>query len=257
MRFVPNFKGNDFFPHDTHFDFMRFRSICFWASITAMVASLGLFIVLGLNYGVDFKGGTLIEIQSKSGRADVGDLRAKIGALGLGSPQIQEFGATNDVLIRIEEQPGGDAGQQQALRKVIDAIGDGYVQRRVEVVGPAVSSELRRTGLIAVVCCGSGDHCLRVVPVRVAVRRWRGAGADPRCPRHRWRLFAVPARIRSLHRRGAADHSRLFRQRYGGHLRPHPGELAQVQAHGCRGASQSVDQRDAVAHDPDELPRPS
>ncbi len=152
MRLVPNFKGNDFFPHDTHFNFMRYRSICFWASIFAMVVSLGLFAVLGLNYGVDFKGGTLIEIQSKSGTADVASLRSKINALGLGSPQIQEFGATNEVLIRLEEQPGGDAGQQEALRKVIAAVGDDYTQRRVEVVGPAVSSELRRTGLIAVVC---------------------------------------------------------------------------------------------------------
>jgi preprotein translocase SecF subunit len=64
--------------------------------------------------------------------------------------QIQSFGSDTDVLIRVEQQPGGDAEQQVAMKKVVDALGDNYVQRRVEVVGPAVSSELRRTGIIAV-----------------------------------------------------------------------------------------------------------
>jgi preprotein translocase subunit SecF len=77
-------------------------------------------------------------------------LRSKIGALNLGDVQIQSFGAPEDVLIRIEEQPGGDAAQQDALKKVQGVLGDAYEQRRVEIVGPAVSSELRRTGTIAV-----------------------------------------------------------------------------------------------------------
>ena len=69
--------------------------------------------------------------------------------------QIQTFGAPTDVLIRVEQQTGKDAKdgevkQQEALKKVLAALGDGYTQRRVEVVGPAVSSELRTTGLIAV-----------------------------------------------------------------------------------------------------------
>ncbi len=151
MRFFPNFKGFDFFPHGTHIDFMRFRDICFWASVIAIVLSLGLFIVRGLNYGVDFKGGTLVEVQTTSGQpADVGSMRTQLGGLGLGDIQIQEFGGTNDVLIRIEQQPGNEEAQQAALRKVIDALGSGYIQRRVEVVGPAVSAELRRTGILAV-----------------------------------------------------------------------------------------------------------
>jgi preprotein translocase SecF subunit len=150
MRLVPNFKGNDFFPHDTHIDFMRYKAPCFWASIIAMILSLGLFLTHGLNYGVDFKGGSLIEIQSKSGPADLTDLRQKIGALGLGSVQIQEFGASDDVMIRLEQQPGGEEAQQAALKRVLDAVGENYEQRRVEVVGPAVSAELRQVGTIAV-----------------------------------------------------------------------------------------------------------
>jgi preprotein translocase subunit SecF len=151
MRFIPNFKGYDFFPHGTHIDFMRFRDVCFWGSIIAIVLSLGLFLIKGLNYGVDFKGGTLIELRTASGQpADVSALRSQLGGLGLGDVQIQQFGGSNDILIRIEQQPGDEQAQQAAMRKVIDTLGSGYIQQRVEVVGPAVSAELRRTGILAV-----------------------------------------------------------------------------------------------------------
>ncbi len=152
---VPNFKGFDFFPHGTMLPFMRFKSVCFWGSVVAMVLSLVVIGVRGFNYGVDFKGGTMIEVQSKSGPADVTELRSRLGKLGLGEVQIQTFGAPTDVLIRVEQQTGKDARdgevkQQEALQKVVASLGDGFIQRRVEVVGPAVSAELRMTGLIAV-----------------------------------------------------------------------------------------------------------
>jgi preprotein translocase SecF subunit len=150
MFLVPDFKGIDFFPHGTRLNFMKFKDICFFASLAAMAIALALIFTKGFNYGVDFKGGAMIEVKSKSGPADLASLRSKIGALNLGDVQIQSFGAPEDVLIRIEEQPGGDAAQQDALKKVQGVLGDAYEQRRVEIVGPAVSSELRRTGTIAV-----------------------------------------------------------------------------------------------------------
>jgi preprotein translocase subunit SecF len=150
MQLIPDFKGFDFFPHDTRLPFMRYRDLAVGISIVCMVLSLALFAFRGLNYGVDFKGGSLIEVQSKSGPADIAGLREKLGRLGVGGVQIQTFGAPSDVLIRLEEQPGGEEAQQQALKKVVDALGDQYVQRRVEVVGPAVSGELRMTGFWAV-----------------------------------------------------------------------------------------------------------
>jgi len=150
MRFIPNFKGFDFFPHDLRLPFMRYRDLAMAFSIIAMAVSLGLFFVKGLNYGVDFKGGSMIEVQSKSGPADISALREQLNRIGLGGVQIQSFGSPTDVLIRIEEQPGGEAAQQVALKKVLDTIGDSYAQRRTEVVGPAVSSELRVTGMLAV-----------------------------------------------------------------------------------------------------------
>ena len=150
MKYIPVFKGADFFPHDLRLPFMSYKGVALAASVVAMLLSLALCMTRGLNYGVDFKGGSLIELQAKSGNADVGALRDKLNALGLGNVQIQEFGNASDVLIRMEEQPGGEAAQQPAVKKVTDATEADYTQRRVEVVGPAVSSELRMTGFIAV-----------------------------------------------------------------------------------------------------------
>jgi preprotein translocase SecF subunit len=147
---VPDFKGFDFFPHNLRLPFMRYKGLCFGLSILFMALSLGLYFTRGLNYGVDFKGGSLIEVQSKSGPADLADMRNKLNALGIGDVQIQSFGADTDVLIRVEQQPGGEGEQQVAMKKVVDTLGDGFTQRRIEVVGPAISSELRRTGIIAV-----------------------------------------------------------------------------------------------------------
>jgi preprotein translocase SecF subunit len=147
---IPDFKGFDFFPHNTRLPFMRLKGICFGLSIAFMALSLALFFTRGLNYGVDFIGGSLIEVQHKNGPADLADMRSKLGDLGLGDVQIQSFGSETDVLIRVEQQKGGEAEQQAAMKKVVDTLGADYTLRRIEVVGPAVSSELRRTGIIAV-----------------------------------------------------------------------------------------------------------
>lgn len=150
MKLIPNFKGMDFFPHNMRLPFMRFKGPALLASIIAMALAIGLIATKGLNYGVDFKGGTMVELQSKAGPANIAALRDQLSGVVTGNVQIQEFGGSNNVLIRIEEQPGGEVAQQAALKKVVETVGSGYEQRRVEVVGPAVSSELRRTGFIAV-----------------------------------------------------------------------------------------------------------
>lgn len=151
MKWLPVFKGMDFFPHDLRLPFMKYKGPAIALSIVLMVLSLGVFFARGLNYGIDFKGGAVIEAQTVSGAAaDVGHLREKLGKLGLGAVQIQEFGAPSDVMIRVEQQPGGEEAQQTALKKVLDALQGEFVARRTEIVGPAVSSELRFTGFIAV-----------------------------------------------------------------------------------------------------------
>jgi preprotein translocase subunit SecF len=150
MRFLPNFKGFDFFPHDLRLPFMAYKGLAVTMSIVGMALALLIIGIKGFNYGVDFKGGSMLEVQSNSGPADIAALREKLGKLGLGAVQIQSFGAPTDVLIRVEQQPGGEAEQQAAVKKVTDALAGQFTQRRIEVVGPAVSSELRMTGFIAV-----------------------------------------------------------------------------------------------------------
>jgi preprotein translocase subunit SecF len=138
-------------PDDTRFDFMRFRRISFPVSALLSIAAIALFFFHGLNFGIDFIGGTLMEVQTKAGPADLGKMRSTIGGLKLGDFQLQEFGAPNDVLIRISEQPGGDEAQQAAVQKVREALGDEVDYRRVEVVGPSVSTELLAYGTIGLV----------------------------------------------------------------------------------------------------------
>jgi preprotein translocase SecF subunit len=139
-----------FLPDDTSIVFMPIARKGFYVSMVLCVLSIGLFFVEGLNYGIDFRGGTLIEIKTQ-GPADLGDLRSRMSSLGLGDTELQEFGEPDDVLIRIATQPGGEEAQQAAVDKVKAALPPGVDYRRVEVVGPKVSGELARDGTIAVV----------------------------------------------------------------------------------------------------------
>src|SRR6202021_1636697 len=127
---------------------MRFRRISFPVSALLSIAAILLYFFHGLNFGIDFVGGTLMEVQTKAGPADLARMRSTIGGLHLGDFSLQQFGAPNDVLIRISQQPGGDAAQQAAVQKVRNALGDNVEYRRVEVVGPSVSNELLSYGTI-------------------------------------------------------------------------------------------------------------
>ncbi|MGC2079355.1 MAG: protein translocase subunit SecF, partial [Xanthobacteraceae bacterium] len=130
---------------------MRFRRISFPVSALLSIVAIMLYFFHGLNFGIDFIGGTLIEVQTKASPADLAKMRATIGSLKLGDFQLQQFGAPDDVLIRISEQPGGDEAQQAAVQKVRDALGEDVTYRRVEVVGPSVSNELLAYGTIGLV----------------------------------------------------------------------------------------------------------
>jgi SecD/SecF fusion protein len=138
-------------PDGTAFKFMDRKVIAFAFSSVLLVGSIGLFFTQGLNLGIDFKGGSSIEVQATADQADIADIRSRVGELGLGDVQVQEFGSAKDVLIRIETQDGGDTAQQEAVTKVVDSIKGDYEVRRTEVVGPTVSGELAQTGTIAVI----------------------------------------------------------------------------------------------------------
>jgi len=139
-------------PDGTHLPFMSWRKIAIAGSVAAMVASMGLFFVQGLNLGIDFRGGSAIEVQAISGEADIADIRARLSDLGLGEVQVQGFGTPADVLVRVQTQEGGDPAQQAAVAEVREALDPAvYEIRRTETVGPTVSGELAFAGTIAVI----------------------------------------------------------------------------------------------------------
>ena len=139
-------------PSTPDFKFVRYNRRAFVVSSVFIIGSLVAFLMQGLNFGIDFKGGILVEISS-SEPVDIGNLRGRMQTLELGEVQIQQFGTPTDVLIRVAEADGAvsterDLSAVDAIRQ--DLEGE-FEIRRVEIVGPQVSRELIQTGLLAVV----------------------------------------------------------------------------------------------------------
>jgi preprotein translocase SecF subunit len=144
------FTGIHFIPPNTKIDFVRLRTISWVISALLTVVPLLLVWQVGINFGIDFQGGTLFEVQTKESVADVHAIRVKVAELGLGEVQVQEFGGPNSILIRVAAQPT-EQEQQASIGKVKQALDDTVEYRRIEVVGPTVSGELIAGGIVAVV----------------------------------------------------------------------------------------------------------
>jgi preprotein translocase subunit SecF len=110
-----------------------------------------LFFFVGMNFGIDFSGGTQVELRAKSGNADIAALRSTGESLGLGAIEVQRSGADTDAVMRVGIQPGGEAAQQNAIGKMRQAFGDNYEFRQVDAVGPRVSGELVQKGTLGIV----------------------------------------------------------------------------------------------------------
>jgi preprotein translocase SecF subunit len=140
------FKPIEFVPPGTKFRFVHHWRLALAETIA--LALLTLYLLAspwgpGLNYGVDFRGGTKLELRLKDGQADIAAIRGRLELLNIGGLQIQQFGdRPSDVLIRMEEQPGGDKGQLEVIAKVQKAVGENVEVLAQEVIGPAVSAEL-------------------------------------------------------------------------------------------------------------------
>lgn len=137
-----------YLPLQPSFQFMKIRNIMFAVSVALSLAVVGLFFVKDFNYGIDFQGGSLIEVQAKGPEADPGDVRARLSELNLGEVQVQAFGE-RELMVRLQTQEGDNA-EQSAMQLVRSTLDNDYEFRRIEVVGPTVSGELAWTGTIGI-----------------------------------------------------------------------------------------------------------
>ena len=131
-------------------NFNKYFKILNLFSISLIVISIFLLIFKGLNFGVDFKGGTLIELRSTDNQITINKLRQSFLNMNLGDVNIKEFGKKNDFLIKFEKKDEKTDFINQVKTDLEKSIGSGFDFRRVENVGPKVSSELLKSGIIAV-----------------------------------------------------------------------------------------------------------
>jgi preprotein translocase subunit SecF len=132
--------------------FINYFRIFIFLSLILIIISIGSIIYKGLNFGVDFKGGTLIELRVENTEIGIGDLRQSFLKMNLGDVNVKKFGKENDFLIKFE---GNDKNKENFVEDIkiqlSKDIGNNFSFRRVEDVGPKVSGELLRSGLIAIV----------------------------------------------------------------------------------------------------------
>lgn len=145
-------RGLTLIPHGTSINFVKIRFFTYFLSIVVTILTFASLWYQGLNFGIDFKGGILIEVKTQ-GPADLSSLREKVNQLGLGEVALQEFGSSNDILIRVARQEGGEESQMQAVSKIQTALGTDVSFRRVETVGPKMGEELIRNGVYAIFWC--------------------------------------------------------------------------------------------------------
>jgi preprotein translocase subunit SecF len=137
-------------PKKTTIPFVSLSRLFATLSILAAIATVGGVFYPGLNLGIDFKGGTVVEFNTGAKPADLGRVRSIVSSLNLGDVQVQRFGADNDAVVRFQTPPGADAGA--VATRVKGAIGQALGQvtfSRTDVVGPEVSGELMQKGVIA------------------------------------------------------------------------------------------------------------
>ena len=138
-------------PNNTNFDFLRIKVIAFFFSLIILSGTFISLIVNNLNYGIDFRGGILLELRSKSlDSSNINDLREKISNLNAGEVSIQKFGRDTDFLVRIQKQKGDQKEQIAMIEKVKSLTDKDYTVRRSEFVGPVVGDELKTAGIYAV-----------------------------------------------------------------------------------------------------------
>ena len=138
-------------PDNSAFDFLRQMRVTAAFSIMLVLVSIGLFFGKGLNLGIDFRGGILIEAQSQNA-VEVAKIRSDLSSLRLGDISIQSFGSKRDILIRVQRQEGDETAQIAAIQRITETLGENFDIRRTEFVGPTIGAELAEKGMLAVGC---------------------------------------------------------------------------------------------------------
>jgi len=131
-------------------NFNKFYRLFNLISLSLVVASVLLLFFKGLNFGVDFKGGTLIELRSNDKNINVTTLRQSFNKMNLGDFNVKKFGNENDFLIKIEKKDTSANTIEIIKKDLTSSVGGSFNFRRVENVGPKVSSELLKSGIIAI-----------------------------------------------------------------------------------------------------------
>src|SRR5260370_42692190 len=157
-------------PDHTSIDFVGVRFYAFGIDGLLVIISLISLLFHGLNFGIDFTGGVLVEVKSVQS-IDIGALRTRVDSLGFAEAQLQYFGGGECempvnycVLTRVQRQANGNSSDQALANTLRTALGDAYAFRRTEVVGPKVSDELKNAGILATVIA------VLMIGVYVAVR---------------------------------------------------------------------------------------
>ncbi|MCV9965261.1 protein translocase subunit SecDF [Pararhizobium sp. BT-229] len=132
------------------FRFMAIRNFVFSLTAILSVVSMLLFGALGINLGIDFSGGSVIELKAREGNADIEDISARLDELNLGEITVKPFGSPQDVVVRVHSREGGENAEQTSVILIRGELEDAYDFRRVEVVGPSVSGDLTLAATIGV-----------------------------------------------------------------------------------------------------------
>ena len=143
-------------PTDKTIQFLKLKFLTGLLSVILVAGSVLLWLTAGLNTGIDFRGGFVLEAKSLSGPADIEGLRKQLGDLNLGDISLQEFGSEREVLIRIQSQDDENQNgitdiNKEAIKQVQQTISDAYEVRRTEYVGAVVGSELQQKALYAII----------------------------------------------------------------------------------------------------------
>ena len=135
---------------DTCIDFLGFRKIAYALSAVLFAASIASVAVRGFNYGIDFSGGVLIEVKSKTGPVDVDKVRSELDTLKLDELNLQSFGdAQDELMIRAQANNADEESQRVAVKQIKEMLDNDFTFERIESVGPQVGDELKLSGILA------------------------------------------------------------------------------------------------------------